>query len=592
MQGTQTCPYDATEKDECWTAALDTEEIFFRCLPIQNEIKEILSSECVDPIDAEPNCDLEMFLLGKCDSICKFQKIVSKVTDTSETTPNPFTEKLHSYVNILKRLMGDVEQAGPMVLVLGGVVALLAGLAWLLLLQYFAGVMIWLTCALVLLFLTLISLYCSAKAELIAPSHFGISSNDLSNVSGLDTELYTVAHDDEIDQFKVLAYLGWVITGVLFLLILAMRQRIRIAVAIFKEASRCIQAMPTLIAWPIIPALGSLIMMIYWMYIAIYLLSSDTITADDVTSTVNTAVTDISAVGGQTVNLNVSSIKLGTEPDSSTVEFLFVYHLFGLLWTNQLIQAISITTMAGSVAQYYWTLPDKSSGKRKFGGFPVASALKRALRFHVGSLIFGAFIIAAVQLARIVLEYVDHNTKELQESNAMIKVVMKVVKCCLWCFEKCLKFLSKNAYIIIAMKGSSFCYAARQAFVLILANVARVATVNTISFFLLLLAKISITAFAGLLAFSTFTSGDYGPHGSKELSSPFAPLIVTLLLAWFVSSSFMAVYDMAIDSILICFCEDTKLNNQGASEYMSPELAKIMGGHTVNSPKQIKVSPK
>ena len=40
----------------------------------------------------------------------------------------------------------------------------------------------------------------------------------------------------------------------------------------------------------------------------------------------------------------------------------------------------------------------------------------------------------------------------------------------------------------------------------------------------------------------------------------------------------MNVYDMAIDTILLCFCEDAKMNNQGASEYMSPELQKIMGG--------------
>lgn len=170
---------------------------------------------------------------------------------------------------------------------------------------------------------------------------------------------------------------------------------------------------------------------------------------------------------------------------------------------------------------------------------------------------------------------------------------MKVVKCCLWCFEKCVKFLSKNAYIMIAMKGGSFCTSARQAFSLIVSNVARVSIVNGVSFFLLLLAKITITAGTCAAVFSaTSTNDEYMAGGKSEISSPFAPVLVTALLAWFVSSSFMNVYDMAIDTILVCFCEDTKLNNEGSSDYMSSELQNIMGGAPAKSSKQVDVSPR
>jgi choline transporter-like protein 2/4/5 len=39
------------------------------------------------------------------------------------------------------------------------------------------------------------------------------------------------------------------------------------------------------------------------------------------------------------------------------------------------------------------------------------SALGRTLRYHTGSLAFGAAIIAIVQFIRAVLEYVDHKLK-------------------------------------------------------------------------------------------------------------------------------------------------------------------------------------
>ena len=38
--------------------------------------------------------------------------------------------------------------------------------------------------------------------------------------------------------------------------------------------------------------------------------------------------------------------------------------------------------------------------------------------------------------------------------------IMCGVKCCMWCFEKILKFISKNAVIVCAMYGTNFCSSA------------------------------------------------------------------------------------------------------------------------------------
>lgn len=43
-------------------------------------------------------------------------------------------------------------------------------------------------------------------------------------------------------------------------------------------------------------------------------------------------------------------------------------------------------------------------------------------------------------------------------------------RCCLWCLEKCLKFINKNAYIETALYGLDFCNAACKAFGTILRN--------------------------------------------------------------------------------------------------------------------------
>jgi choline transporter-like protein 2/4/5 len=130
------------------------------------------------------------------------------------------------------------------------------------------------------------------------------------------------------------------------------------------------------------------------------------------------------------------------------MEYMLLYHFFGLLWTFQLISAFAICVIAGAVAEYYW-----AENQKKVSNMAVLHSIKRTLRYHCGSLAFGAFVIALVQLARIALEYVDRKTSQMQAGNRMIRIAMMSIKCCMWCFEKCIRYISRNGYIIIAMEG-------------------------------------------------------------------------------------------------------------------------------------------
>lgn len=58
------------------------------------------------------------------------------------------------------------------------------------------------------------------------------------------------------------------------------------------------------------------------------------------------------------------------------------------------------------------------------------------------------------------------------------------------CFEGIIQYLSKNAYIIISMDGSSFCLAGKRAFQLLSKNTLCVFAINSIGDFVLLLGKV------------------------------------------------------------------------------------------------------
>jgi hypothetical protein len=65
-----------------------------------------------------------------------------------------------------------------------------------------------------------------------------------------------------------------------------------------------------------------------------------------------------------------------------------------------------------------------------------------------------------------------------------------MLQCCMWCLEKCMKFLNKNAYIQTAIHGYSFCKAARSAFFLIARNILRIIAVSFVGDFVLFLGKV------------------------------------------------------------------------------------------------------
>ena len=60
----------------------------------------------------------------------------------------------------------------------------------------------------------------------------------------------------------------------------------------------------------------------------------------------------------------------------------------------------------------------------------------------------------------------------------MLKMAIKCLQCCLWCFEKTVRFVTGYGFVYVAMEGSAFCSACFSTFKLILGNLSQVA-VNT-----------------------------------------------------------------------------------------------------------------
>lgn len=220
-----------------------------------------------------------------------------------------------------------------------------------------------------------------------------------------------------------------VLSLIFFIIICALRKRIRLAVSIMEEASCAIARMPHLILSPIFTWVALALYLAFWVVVVVYLSSSDVYSVDTNTSTPTVA--------------------------DKTNRGYFVrawwIQLFALLWITQFILASQEFVVASGIVTWYFTR-DKATMLRPYG-----RSIYTLMRYHLGTIAAGSLIIAIIQLIRIILAYIDYKLHKNGDPGRIVSFLLRCLQCCLWCFEKCMKFLNKNAYIEVAIYGYSFC---------------------------------------------------------------------------------------------------------------------------------------
>uniref|UniRef100_A0A8C1MBW8 Choline transporter-like protein n=1 Tax=Cyprinus carpio TaxID=7962 RepID=A0A8C1MBW8_CYPCA len=254
---------------------------------------------------------------------------------------------------------------------------------------------------------------------------------------------------------------------------------------------------------------------------------------------------------------------------------LQIYNVFAFLWCVNFVIALGHCTLAGAFGSYYWAF----SKPADIPTFPLIQSFMRALRYHVGSLAFGALILTLVQMVRIILEYLDHKFKEAQ--NPCTRFIMCCLKCCFWCLEKFIKFINRNAYIMIAIYGKNFCVSAKNAFSLLMRNIIRVVVLDKVTDLLLFFGKLLVVGGVGVLAFFFFSGRIQTPGTTFEtaaLNYYWMPIITVVFGAYLIAHGFFSVYNMGVDTLFLCFLEDLE-RNDGSPEkpyFMSKNLMKIL----------------
>lgn len=350
----------------------------------------------------------------------------------------------------------------------------------------------------------------------------------------------------EEHEIKILYWLSIVsysCSGIWFVIVCAIRKRIILATSCIKEASAAIFRIPIIVVYPVLQVAGFVLYFLLWSYSLVYLASTGDLDTKCMCSNLQSP--------DQLINDSDDNMICGdgcypyksfTYTKESTYAGWFM--VFSFFWTSSFIMAIGEVTVAMAISMWYF-----SRDKKTVSSSTLFKAIGLTTFYHLGTCAFGSLIMAVVKTLRAIVLYIQKKAAKL--NNKAAKVILMTLQCCLCVVEKCIKFISKNAYIQVAMHGNPFCVSARDAFTLIMENAMRISAVSVVSSLVLFIVKAFIVTASTVLGYVYL---EY--YYDNEIHGLYFVTVLMFLTSLATAEMFNQVFSMTISTILQCFVYD------------------------------------
>ena len=538
------CPYDT---ERCITIFRDTS------FPMQ----ELLSSYCVP---------------------FQIDTLTNGIVTTSTTPTGWATATTWDFGS----MMGDLRTGWPMLAVSVGV-ALIIGLVFSLVLRMCGGLLIW-----SLIFTTFAALGAGgATALLYSVKCTGESLSDVASrineqKFSLDSaceEGFEVTDPDMRSATRIFSYVVMGLAVIYFVLVALVCKRIRLGIAVQKVAAQFVAQNKASVFVPLFQAIFTGGWMAAWLWVACTTVSQ---IPDDAinTSTYTTYADAVDGCGGSSKTY-LSAIDLTTVPLTPSYTYLcktpryhfdwrICYQFFCLLWICEFFVAWGQTVLSGAVGVWYFSA---NTEKGHLGLRPIRTGLWNANRFHLGTIAFGALILAIVGFFKWILVLMSKQARATQ--NCVLRVILYPLICVIACIERFLGFLNKNCYIQTALAGTNFCSSCVHAVGLMIRNAARFGSLAGVSGLVNLFGRIFITAATAGVGWIMIFQWYAG-----QLTSPILLVIGFIIIGFFIGGLIMNIMSQATSTILQCFLIDEEVHkDEGGAKYTPSQLATFLQDH-------------
>ncbi len=496
-----------TVTTNCYQTLLNTTSSFHRCIPMTS-VKKVAKRVCTNP---GPLPDDKM---DGC--------IIATITEVSVTTQPAQSayvyDKLNTDSAIATKNYGDLKKTAVPVGLVGILFSMAVSFVFVVLLGCSAWCTVWSIIVLLIVSMACITIALYYKGGVVS-------------TSWITSSLVLIGQNSTATQFQLPAFLAndvrstgyYIVAGnlclfiaiILLIIVIELRSRITVAIDIIQECSRCIKKMPMVLLYPFLTNLLLFLVFLWTGAVAFNLASSTDLAMLNgrVNFTASAAEQKLlgmieKPLGNSTGAINkVGSSILTVAGSASIYTWLAIYHVIGFLWTSAFVQSLGMATVSGAVSTYYFI-----RNKEDMPANALSASFKRACKFNLGSIAFGSFLLSLFEIFRLFLEAINRKIHSIQVDNRLGACVVKMIRCCVYLVDVCLKFVSRNAIIVMAMCGTGFFTSAMEATNLIFHNSTQVATVNVIGELVLLLGKLLVCiSGCSILFFSLDGNPAYGP---------------------------------------------------------------------------------
>ncbi|KAF5401578.1 Choline transporter protein 2, partial [Paragonimus heterotremus] len=455
--------------------------------------------------------------------------------------------------SVFEKIVADLNKSWPTIVVCLAITIVLS-FVWVVMLRCCAGVMVWTTLILFVLLFTASTIFCFCRWH-----HLRNRAEEIPYELSFDISVYF----QSATMWLVFGIISVILLVVLVLVLIFLRNRIRIAIAIINETSRALARMTSVLFWPLLPLVLELLVIAQVVFVAICLRSiADPVGLQQTNLTFIPTSQDKARQDLKDMFHLIPCDPTGNSSAGKACRFLYYgdrkytiflqfFNLFMFFWLVNFVRSLAEMTLAGAFAHYYFSRHDSKAMPK----CPLLQSFFRAAFYHIGSLAFGSLLLALLQWVRVLLEYIDAKLKKYE--NGCTRCLVRGCCCFLWCLEKFLRFLNRNAFIMIAIYGQSFCSGARAAFELLAKNIVRVVVVDKVTDFLLFVGKMLVVLISGSLSYLYLSGVIFADTALAEFQPTlhylFIPVLIVVVGSYIIVSVFSSVYEMGVDTIFLCF---------------------------------------
>lgn len=353
-----------------------------------------------------------------------------------------------------------------------------------------------------------------------------------------------------------------IITVVLLLLVWVMRSRVSFLAALFKETAICLGSIPALFLQPIITFFFLVLFLTFWSFVVVCLATANYPGIPYKTNFL------LNGSNANFANPIANQGKLSGSVDFIEFDPLWVKSMWWmclicLIWGSEFILGCQQMTIAGAVSVWYFRGENAES--------PVLYSIGKLIKYHMGSVAKGSFLITIFKIPRLILMYLHAKLSARAERGSdCAKCGLKCGICCFYCLEKFIRYLNHNAYTIITIERCHFCKAAAKAFSTMVNNALQVATINSIGDFILFLGKCIVTGITGIIGLLMLKR-------NTDLHFFAVPTLVICIYSFFIAHCILSLYEMVVDTLFLCVCEDRNMNGDGG-KWANSRLVELGGG--------------